>query len=110
MIVGDDAEECTKLFHVFRRLQCKNGFDFLGIWFNATRSEPVTKEVSFLNGPFTFARVYKEAFCLKSKEDFVNEGQVRVKTKAETCDVVDVDFNVKDIAENKFHDFLSDVR
>ena len=69
----------------------------------------MTKEVSFLNGLFTFARVDNKAFCSKSKEDFVNEGQVRIETKAETCDVVDVEFNVKDIAENEFHDFLSDV-
>ena len=69
----------------------------------------MTKEVSFLNGPFTFARVDNEAFCSKSKEVFVNEGKVRIETKAETCDAVDVDFDVEDIVENKFHDFLSDV-
>ena len=69
----------------------------------------MTKEVNFLNGPFTFARVYNKAFCLKWKEDFVNEGQVRIEAKAETCDVVDVDLNVEDIAENEFHDFLSDI-
>ena len=98
-----------QLFHVFGRLHCKNGIDFLGVWFNATSSEPVTKEVSFLNGPFTFVRVDNEAFCSKSKEDFVNEDQVRIITNAETCDVVNLDFNVEDIAENEFHYFLSDV-
>ena len=69
----------------------------------------MTKEVSSLNGPFTFARVDNKTFCSKSKEDFVNEGQVRIETKAETCDVVNVEFDVKDITENKFHDFFSDI-
>ena len=28
-VVGDNTEECTKFFHVFRCLYCEDGFDFL---------------------------------------------------------------------------------
>ena len=45
-VVCDNTEECTKLFHIFRCLYCENGFDFLWIWFGATRCDSMSKEVS----------------------------------------------------------------
>ena len=64
-VVGDNSKECTKLFHVFGRLYCGNDFDFLWIWFDTTRSEPVSKEVSFFGDPFSFARVDSKTFFSK---------------------------------------------
>ena len=56
-VVGDNSKECTKLFHVLGGLHCEDCFDFLWIWFDTARSEPVSKEICFLNVPFTFGRV-----------------------------------------------------
>ena len=71
-VVGDKTEECMKLFHVLGCLHCENGFDLLWIWFDTTRSELMSKEVSFLNGLFAFARVDNKALFFKSSEDFVD--------------------------------------
>ena len=64
-VVCDNSEECTKLFHVFGCLHYKNGFDFLWVWFNATWSEPMSEEIGFLDGSFTFTRVDNKAFFSK---------------------------------------------
>ena len=109
-VVGYKTEECTKLFHVLGRLHRKNSFDFLWIWFDTTMSEPMSKEVSFLNGPFAFARVDNKALFSKPSEDFVDKFNVRIKTLTETGNVVNVYFDVDDVMAHKFHDFLSNVR
>ena len=79
-VVCDNTKEYTKLFHVFRCLQCENGFDFHWIWFDATRSEPTSKKVSFLNGPFAFARVDNKNFFSVSSNDFFDNFHMRIKT------------------------------
>ena len=75
-VVGYKTREYTKLFHVLGRLHCKNSFDFLWIWFDTTRSEPM---FGFLNGPLTYARVDNKPLFFKSSEDFVDKFYVRIK-------------------------------
>ena len=85
------------------------GFWGFGVWFDASRGEPMAKEVGFLDSPFAFAGIDDRTFGLKARKDCVEKLKMGIPRVAEAGNVVDVDFDVGDVFENFFHDFLSDV-
>ena len=69
----------------------------------------MAKEICFGYGKFTFTRVDDETLSLKSRKDLSKKVQMRLKIVAETSNVVDVYFDIVDVAKDLFHDFLRDV-
>ena len=69
----------------------------------------MSEKVSFLHSPFTFAGIDDETFVWQALEDGFKWIEVMVPIIAETCDVIDVDFNVFDSLWNLFHNLLSNV-
>ena len=65
-IVGDHAEEGTKLLDISRRFHAKNCVDLLAPRFDAIRSQPVTEKISLLDTPLAFKRVDRETFILQN--------------------------------------------
>ena len=67
------------------------------------------KEISFLNSPFTFTGINNETFVVESSKNLSNCSQTVLVVAAEDCNVINVDFNVGNVTESVFYDFLSNV-
>ena len=97
-IICDKAKKGAKLLEVLGRLHCEDGFDFLGPRFDSFWGEPMSKEISFLDSPFTFEWVDDESFGFETSKDGVDELEMSLEIAAEAGDVVDVYFEVGDVA------------
>ena len=82
---------------------------YKGFVFGRLKVDQCSKEIGFLDGPFAFAGVDDKSFFSKLGQNFVNKFHVWIKALTETGNVVDVDFDIDDVMEHEFHDFLSNV-
>ena len=63
----------------------------------------MSKEVGFLDCPFTLEWIDGETVVLKSGENLLDQSHVRVEVIAEAGNVVNVDFDVIDGTKDAFH-------
>ena len=74
-VISYEAKKGAEMFHCLRRLHGKNSFDFLWVWFESIRCEPivVAKEIYFFDGTFAFSRIDDKCFSAKGSENCANE-------------------------------------
>ena len=67
----------------------------------------MSKEISLLDGPFTFERVDRESFFLQPVAYYVEDLHVSGEIKRKQSNVVDIHFKILgDVAQRLLHHFL----
>jgi hypothetical protein len=67
-IIIDKANKTAEVRGIMRMAHVKDCINFLFPWFKATLSEPITKPIHFLDGPFTFKRIDSKSAVLEMPE------------------------------------------
>ena len=65
-VEGDSSTECKDFSSVCGRCQVEYSLNAFGPRLNTLRSEPISKEVSFLDSPFTLEGVDGESIMLEA--------------------------------------------
>lgn len=107
--MSHQAEERLKLFEIGRTLHLEDGVNFLLPRFDASWSQPMSKEISFLCCPFAFKRIDRESNVFEGLTDGIDGGEMRFPILRENTNVVNAHFNIFDSLEDPLHDLLSDV-
>ena len=67
----------------------------------------MSKEISFLDCPFTLERIDRETFSLESFTDLVKDTHVLIEVLAENSNVINVDFKlITDVTQHFLHAVL----
>jgi hypothetical protein len=75
-IEGDSTYEAASIADVTWLFYFEDGLNFLAPWPHSSRSEPITKPVSFFDCPLAFERVDCEVVVLQPREYLIQSGKV----------------------------------